>query len=151
MAYSTEAEVRALLGNLRNQIDQATILAAIDSADAQINRMTFRSDWSIADTDYSAIKKASRYLAAAECMVNINGTEPTQQRLWDEAMLIIQNITKFDTSNVTGDFVSSSKSTTYPMNPLGIIYASSRFPRLRKTNTDNQQIDRDFYWVNGYP
>jgi hypothetical protein len=84
-------------------------------------------------------------------MININGTEPTQQRLWDEAILIIQNITKFDTSNVTGDFVGTSQSTTYPMNPQGIIYASSRFPKLRRTNTDNQQIDRDFYWVNGYP
>lgn len=150
MAYSTEDEVRALLGNLRQQIAQATILAAIDSADAQINRMTFKT-WTVGDADYNAIKKASRYLAAAECMVNINGTEPTQQRLWDEAMLIIQNITKFDTSNVTGDYVSSSQSTTYPMNPQGIIYASSRFPMLRKNRGDNQQIDSDFYWVSGYP
>lgn len=150
MAYSTEDEVRALLGNLRLQIAQATILAAIDSADAQINRMTFKT-WTVGDQDYNAIKKASRYLAAAECMVNINGTEPTQQRLWDEAMLILQNITKFDTSNVTGDYVSSSQSVTYPMNPQGIIYASSRFPMIRKNRGDNQQINDGFYWVSGYP
>lgn len=150
MTYSTEDEVRALLGNLRLQISQATILAAIDSADSQINRMTFKT-WDVSDQDYPAVKKASRFLAAAECMININGTEPTQQRLWDEAILIIQNITKFDTSNVTGDYVSMSQATTFPSNPQGIIYASSRFPRLRRTNTDNQQIDRDFYWVNGYP
>lgn len=151
MAYSTEDEVRALLGNLRQQIAQTTILSAIDSADSQINRMTFKT-WLVGDQDYNAIKKASRYLAAAECMININGTEPTQQRLWDEAMLILQGITKFDTSNVTGDYVSSSQSVTYPMNPNGIIYASSRFPTLRKTTrTENQQIDSSFYWVNGYP
>lgn len=150
MAYSTEDEVRALLGNLRLQIAQATILGAVDSADAQINRMTFKT-WTVGDPDYNAIKKASRFLAAAESMININGTEPTQQRLWDEAMLILQNITKFDTSNVTGDYVSSSQSVTYPMNPQGIIYASSRYPMLRKSGRDNEQINDGFYWVSGYP
>lgn len=150
MGYSTEDEVRSLLGNLRNQVAQATILTAIDGADAQINRMTFKT-WSVADSDFDAVRKASRYLAAAECLVNINGTEPTQQRLWDEAMLILQAITKFDTSNVTGDYVSSSQSVTYPMNPQGFIYTSSRFPMLRKTKNENGQIDSDFYWVNGYP
>lgn len=150
MAYSTEDEVRSLLGNLKNQVSQTVILTAIDSADSQINRMTFKT-WVIGDQDYNAIKKASRYLAAAECLVNINGTEPTQQRLWDEAMLILQAITKFDTSNITGDYVSSSQSVTYPMNPQGFIWTSSRFPNLRKTKGENGQIDSDFYWVNGYP
>lgn len=150
MGYSTEDEVRSLLGNLRNQVAQATILTAIDGADAQINRMTFKS-WTIADSDFDAVRKASRYLSAAECLVNINGTEPTQQRLWDEAMLILQAITKFDTSNVTGDYVSSSQAVTYPMNPQGSIWASSRFPMLRKTKNENGQIDSDFYWVNGNP
>lgn len=150
MGYSTEDEVRSLLGNLRNQVAQATILTAIDGADAQINRMTFKS-WTIADSDFDAVRKASRYLAAAECLVNINGTEPTQQRLWDEAMLILQAITKFDTSNVTGDYVSSSQAVTYPMNSQGSIWASSRFPMLRKTKNENGQIDSDFYWVNGNP
>ena len=152
MAYSTEDEVRALLGNMKAQISTATILTAIASADSQIDRMTFKS-WVLGENDYDAIKKASRYLSAAECMVNITGTEPTQQRLWDEAMLILQNITKFDTSNITGDFVSSSQSVTYPMNPNGIIWVSSRFPALRKTNTDNQMesVNNEFYWVNGQP
>lgn len=150
MGYSTEDEVRAMLGNLRQQIAQATILTAIDAADSQINRMTFKT-WTVGDQDYNAIKKASRYLAAAECLVNITGTEPTQQRLWDEAMLILQNVTKFDTSNITGDFVSSSQSVTYPMNPQGSIWTSSRFPMLRKTKGENGQIDSSFYWVNGYP
>jgi hypothetical protein len=150
MAYSTEDEVRALLGNLRQQIAQATILSAIDSADAQINRVTFKT-WTVGDSDYNAIKKASRYYAAAECMININGTEPTQQRLWDEATLILQNITKFDTSNVTGDYVSMSQPATYPSNLQGSIWTSSRFPMLRKSNRDNEQIDNDFYWVNGNP
>ena len=151
MAYSTEAEVRSLLGNLKNQVDATVITTAIDAADSQINRMTFKT-WTVGDADYNAVKKASRYLAAAECLVNINGTEQTQQRLWDEAMLIIQGITKFDTSNVTGDFVSSSQPVTYPSNPQGTIWTSSRFPMLRKpTRTDNQQIDSSFYWVSGYP
>lgn len=150
MAYSTEAEVRALLGNLRNQVDAITITTAIASADSQIDRTTFKS-WVVGESDYPAIQKASRYFAAAECMININGTEPTQQRLWDEAMLILQNVTKFDTSNITGDYVSSSQPQTYPMNPQGTIWTSSRFPRLRKTNTDNQQIDSSFYWVSGHP
>lgn len=150
MAYSSEDEVRALLGNLRNQVLQTTVLTAIDSADSQINRMTFKS-WLVGDPDYNAIKKASRYLAAAECMVNIQGTEPTQQRLWDESMLILQGITKFDTSNLTGDYVSSSESATYPMNPNGVIYASSRFPAIRKNRGDNNQINDGFYWVSGYP
>jgi|SRR5690242_6891168 len=150
MAYSTEDEVRALLGNLRQQISQTTILSAIDSADSQINRMTFKT-WSSADQDYPAVKKASRFLAAAECLININGTEPTQQRLWDEAMLIVQNITKFDTSNVTGDYVSSSQAVTYPSNPLGTIWASSRFPMLRRTKHENESFNDGFYWVNGQP
>lgn len=150
MAYSTEDEVRALLGNLRLQISQATILAAIDSADSQINRMTFKT-WDITDADYPAVKKASRFLAAAECMININGTEPTQQRLWDEALLIIQNITKFDTSNVTGDYVSSSEAVTYPANLQGTIWTSSRFPMLRKTKGENDAFNDGFYWVNGQP
>lgn len=139
-----------MLGNLRNQVDQATILTAIDAADSQINRMTFKT-WTVGDADYNAIKKASRYLAAAECLININGTEPTQQRLWDEAMLILQNITKFDTSNVTGDYVSMSQATTYPMNPQATIWTSSRFPMLRKTKGENEQINDGFYWVSGYP
>jgi len=150
MAYSTEDEVRALLGNLRQQISQTTILSAIDSADSQINRMTFKT-WTNSDQDYPAVKKASRFLAAAECLININGTEPTQQRLWDEAMLIIQNITKFDTSNVTGDYVSSSQPVTYPSNPQGTIWASSRFPMLRRTKHENESFNDGFYWVNGQP
>ena len=150
MAYSTEAEVRPLLGNLRNQIDVSVINLAIDAADSQINRMTFKT-WDVSDPDYNAVKKASRYLAAAECLVGINGTEPTQQRLWDEALLIVQNITKFDTSNVTGDYVSSSQPVTYPSNIQGTIWASSRFPMLRKSSRDNEQINDGFYWVNGYP
>lgn len=141
-----------MLGNLRNQVDATAIMTAIASADSQIDRMTFKS-WTVGDPDYPAIQKSSRFFAAAECMININGTEPTQQRLWDEAMLILQSITKFDTSNLTGDFVGMSKPVTYPMNPQGIIYASSRFPMLRKsgTGTDNQQTDNSFYWVSGYP
>lgn len=151
MAYSTEAEVRALLGNLRNQIDTTAITTAIASADSQIDRMTF-TNWIVGEADYPAIQKASRYLAAAECMININGTEPTQQRLWDEAMLIIQNITKFDTSNVTGDFVSSSQAVTYPSNEQGTIWTSSKFPALRKSaSKENEQINDGFYWVSGYP
>jgi len=150
MAYSTEDEVRALLGNLRNQIAQATILSAIDSADSQINRMTFKT-WTVGEADYNAVKKASRYLAAAECMINITGTEPTQQRLWDEAMLVIQNITKFDTGTLTGDYVSSSQSVTYPSNPQGTIWTSARFPMLRKSKRENEQISDGFYWVSGYP
>lgn len=150
MAYSTEAEVRALLGNLRNQVDAITITTAIASADSQIDRVTFKS-WVVGELDYPAIQKADRYLAAAECMININGTEPTQQRLWDEAMLILQNVTKFDTSNITGDYVSSSTPLTYPMNPMGTIWTSSRFPKLRKTsNMENSQITDGFYWVSGY-
>jgi hypothetical protein len=150
MPYSTEDEVRALLGNLRNQVSATTINSAIDGADAQINRMTFTT-WSGTEQDYAAVKKASRYLAAAEAMVNISGTEPTQQRLWDEAMLVIQNITKFDTSNVTGDFVSSSQAVTYPSNPQGIIWTSSKFPALRRTKGENESIRDGFYWVNGQP
>lgn len=151
MAYSTEDEVRALLGNLRNQIDATTINTAIDGAASQIDRMTFKS-WVVGDPDYPAISKASRYLAAAETMINIQGTEPTQQRLWDEAMLILQSITKFDTSSLTGDYVSSSQPITYPMNPQGTIWASARFPKLRKTsNQENSQISDGFYWVSGYP
>ena len=151
MAYSTESEVRALLGNLRNQIDTTTITTAIAGAASQIDRVTFKS-WTIDNPDYPAISKASRFISAAECMININGTEPTQQRLWDEAMLILQNITKFDTSNVTGDFVSSSSPTTYPMNPLATIWTSSRFPKLRKTShMENSQISDGFQWVSGYP
>ena len=150
MTYSTEAEVRALLGNLKNQVAQSTILTAIDGAGSQIDRMTFKS-WTVGEADYPTISKACRYLAAAECMINIAGTEPTQQRLWDEAMLMLQNITKFDTSNLTGDFVSSSQAVTYPMNPNGIIYASSRFPAIRKSKTDNEQISDGFFWVSGYP
>ena len=149
MTYSTEDEVRALLGNLRNQVSQTAILTAIDSADAQINRMTFKT-WTVGDSDYNAVKKASRYFAAAEAMININGTEPTQQRLWDEALLIIQNITKFDTSNVTGDFVGMSQPVTYPMNQQGTIWTSSRFPMLRKSKGENEQINDGFYWVSGY-
>jgi len=149
--YSTESEVRALLGNLRNQVDATTITTAIASADSQIDRMTFKS-WVVGETDYPAIQKASRYLAAAECMINIQGTEPTQQRLWDEAMLIIQSITKFDTSSLTGDYVSSSQPVTYPMNPQGIIWASSKFPKLKKSsNMENSQITDGFYWVSGNP
>ena len=150
MPYSTESEVRALLGNLKNQVVTTTITNAIDSADSQINRMTFTT-WVGTEQDYPAIKKASRYLAAAEAMVNVSGTEPTQQRLWDEAMLILQGITKFDTTAATGDYVSSSQPVTYPMNPSGIIYASSRFPAIRKSKTDNEQINDGFYWVSGYP
>lgn len=151
MAYSTESEVRALLGNLRNQVDTITITTAIDGAASQIDRVTFRT-WLPTDPDYPAISKASRFLAAAECMININGTEPTQQRLWDEATLILQNITKFDTSNITGDYVSSSVAVTYPMNPLATIWTSSRFPKLRKTNNmENSQITDGFHWVSGYP
>lgn len=152
MAYSTEDEVRSLLGNMKAQISTTAIITAIAGADSQIDRMTFRS-WASGDPDYDTIKKSSRYLAAAECMVNISGTEPTQQRLWDEAMLMLQNITKFDTSSLTGDFVSSSTPVTYPMNPNGIIWVSSRFPALRKTNTDNQMesVNNEFYWVNGQP
>jgi len=150
MPYSTEDEVRALLGNLRNQVSATTINNAIDSADAQINRMTFTT-WAGTEQDYAAVKKASRYLAAAEAMVNISGTEPTQQRLWDEAMLVIQNITKFDTSNVTGDFVSSSAAVTYPSNPQGFIWSSSKFPMIRKTKGENESISDGFYWVNGQP
>lgn len=151
MAYSTEDEVRALLGNLKNQVAQSTILTAIDGAASQIDRVTFKT-WTPADADYPAVSKASRFLAAAESMININGTEPTQQRLWDEAMLILQNITKFDTSSLTGDFVSMSQPVTYPSNQQGTIWASSRFPQLRKNRaTDNEQIDSGFYWVNGQP
>lgn len=150
MAYSTETEVRALLGNLRNQIDATAITTAIASADSQIDRMTFKS-WTVGELDYPAIQKADRYLAAAECMININGTEPTQQRLWDEAMLILQNVTKFDTSSITGDYVSSSSAVTYPMNPQGTIWTSSKFPMLRKSNNkENEQINDGFYWVSGY-
>jgi len=150
MTYSTEDEVRSLLGNLKAQILQATILTAIAGADAQINRMTFKT-WTVGETGYAEIQKASRYLAAAECLVNINGTEPTQQRLWDEAMLILQNITKFDITSATGDYVSSSQPVTYPMNLQGTIWTSSRFPMLRKTKRENEQISDGFYWVNGYP
>ena len=151
MAYATIVEVRALLGNLRNQVDDVTITTAIDGAGSQIDRMTFRT-WIVGDPDYPTIQKCCRYLAAAECMININGTEPTQQRLWDEAMLMLQNITKFDTSNLTGDYASSSQSVTYPMNPQGTIWTSARFPKLRKTtNMENSQINDGFYWVSGYP
>ena len=151
MAYATIVEVRALLGNLRNQVDDVTITTAIDGAGSQIDRMTFKS-WVLGDPDYPTIQKCCRYLAAAECMININGTEPTQQRLWDEAMLMIQGITKFDTSNLTGDYSSSSQSVTYPMNPQGTIWTSSRFPKLRKTTgMENSQINDGFYWVSGYP
>jgi hypothetical protein len=150
MPYSTESEVRALLGNLKNQISTTTITNAIDGADAQINRMTFKT-WDGTEQDYAAVKKASRYLAAAESMVNISGTEPTQQRLWDEANLIIQNITKFDTSNITGDFVSSSQAVTYPSNPQGTIWTSGRFPMLRGRKRENEQISDGFYWNSGYP
>jgi hypothetical protein len=150
MAYSTEAEVRALLGNLRSQIDTTTITNAIDSADSQINRMTFKT-WTVGETDYNTVRKISRFLAAAESMININGTEPTQQRLWDEALLMIQAITKFDTSNLTGDYVSSSQAVTYPSNPMGTIWTSSKFPMLRKSKGENEQINDGFYWVSGYP
>jgi hypothetical protein len=150
MTYSTEDEVRSLLGNLRAQVLQATILTAIAGADSQINRMTFKT-WTVGEAGYPEIQKASRYLAAAECLVNINGTEPTQQRLWDEAMLILQNITKFDVTSATGDFVGMSQAVTYPSNLQGTIWSSSRFPMLRKTKGENRQISDGFYWVNGYP
>ena len=151
MAYSTIDEVRALLGNLRNQIDDVTITTAIDGATSQIDRMTFKS-WVVGEPDYPTIQKACRYLAAAECMINVNGTEPTQQRLWDEAMLMLQNITKFDTSSLTGDYVSSSSSVTYPMNPQGYIWASSKFPKLKKSSSqENSQISDGFFWNAGYP
>lgn len=150
VGYATESEVRALLGNLRNQVDAITITTAIDGASSQIDRMTFKS-WVVGEADYPTIQKCCRYLAAAECMININGTEPTQQRLWDEAMLMIQNITKFDTSNLTGDYASSSQPVTYPMNPQGTIWTSSRFPKLRKTtDQENAQISDGFYWTSGY-
>lgn len=151
MAYSIESEVRALLGNLRAQVDTATIITAVAGADSQIDRMTFKS-WTVGEPDYPTIQKCSRYLAAAECLVNVSGSEATQQRLWDEAMLMLQSITKFDTSSLTGDYISSSASVTYPMNPQGTIWTSSRFPKLRKpaSGQENAQISDGFYWVSGY-
>lgn len=144
--YASEAEVRPLLGNLKNQIDTAVIVLASDGAESEINMFTNRlnSPWVPTDPEWNTIKKAGRLITAAECLYNVAGAERERTDMLAEAMTLLQGIMKFDTSAAAGDYVSVSEPVTYPSNPNGIIYASARVPNLHGHTQDSQQYETFF-------
>ena len=145
-AYASETEVRPLLGNLKMQIDVTTIDLASAGAESEINMLTNRSGvgWSAADPEWNTIKKAGRLITAAECLYNVTGAERERTDMLTEALALLQNLMKFDTSAASGDYVTVSLPVTYPSNPQGIVWASSRYPALRGHTQDSQQYDTFF-------
>jgi len=132
--YATPEEVRPLVGNISEGIDDAQIQLAIDSATDEVNSKTNRqppNDWQTTDPNYDYVKKITRYLAAIEISIPISDFAESREAMRREIARMFETITTFDVDTST-DYSETSDSMTWPMNSENGIIWSSRFPNLRK-------------------
>lgn len=125
--YATIADIRPFLGNLRNQLTDAQIQLAINSASAEVNLKTARATNVNADEldpDLDLLKKATRLLAASEVLSGIEDMRDDRRDNEFKARQILEELVALD---ITGedDLVTSSEYVTFPANETnGIIYSS---------------------------
>lgn len=128
--YATKDEVLPLLGNLRDQFDDAFISEAISSSTSDVNlALGLSANIDEDDSILPTIKRITRFLTAAELLTGVANQEDTVEQLTKRADRLIDKIIANEQTEAIGSqSTESSEAYTWPMNQNGEIYSVDRWP-----------------------